>query len=1043
MVIQLIIKDIDVFHGRKKVKMSRKLPTTISRLKELFERNLDSYSSSKYNETQVRREFIDPFFEALGWDVGNKEGIAEQYKEVIHEDSIIVGNSKKAPDYCFRVGSERKFFVEAKKPAVNISKDVDSAFQLRRYGWSAKLGLSILTNFKEISVYDCRVKPKQNDKASTARIMHFSFEELDEKWSELEDIFSKDAVWKGSFDKFSSISGKKRGTTTVDDDFLKQLEGWRASLAKNLVKLNKNINQRDLNYSVQRTIDRILFLRISEDRGLENDAQLQSLLSKKNIYKGLCELFLIADEKYNSGLFHFHKENDRPEPPDELSLKLNIDDKTLKEIFENLYYPNCPYEFSVMPAEILGQVYEQFLGKYIKVTSSKRVTIEEKPIVKKAGGVFYTPAYIVNEIVIETIAPLLKNSTPLKVSRLKFVDPACGSGSFLIGVYDYILNWHLDYYMSNNPKKHTDKVHLNKNRKWVLTSSEKKQILLNDIYGVDIDAQAVETTKLSLLLKVLENETHEAINKQLSLFKERALPDLGDNVKCGNSLVDSKFFNKYDHNQFGDDEMFKINPFDWKKEFPAVFKGNKKGFDAVVGNPPYVRVQLLNEIIPKQAEFFTSQYKSAQKGNYDIYVTFVERGLDILDANGVLGYILPHKFFNAEYGEPLREVLSSGKHVRKIVHFGDQQVFKQATTYTCLLYLTKMAKKKLEFEKVVNLNEWRLKRQAEKGIMSTKFLNSDSWYLLSDSERSLMNKLDKMDNTLESMTSRIFQGLKTSADKVYIVDKVKSKKKNYVIFCREDEKEYEVEKDLFHTLIKGGDSRDFIQKSSKRLILFPYGVREGNASILSEAELKKKYPLTYKYLKSHKVFLSGRERGNIVQGGNPWYVYGRTQALDQISKKKIFTPDIAPKPEFSVDQKGSTYFTGGVSGGYGILPNDDKYFYYLLGFLNSSFSNWFIRKTSTQMRGGFYSFESKYIKHIPVPIPTESQLKEINELVKGIISTSKSIEANSSGADNTLLARKRDRLKNAIDEIVYGALSLNKSEQSIVKTAGELLSQVS
>lgn len=175
--------------------MSRKLPKEVVKLVELFERNHDSYTNAKYNETQVRREFIDPFFQALGWDVSNKKGIAEQYKEVIHEDAIKIKGSTKAPDYCFRVGSERKFFVEAKKPSVNIKDDSAPAYQVRRYAWSAKLPLSILTDFDEFAVYDCRFKPKQNDKASVGRILYFKYNEIEKYWDELYSIFSRDAVW--------------------------------------------------------------------------------------------------------------------------------------------------------------------------------------------------------------------------------------------------------------------------------------------------------------------------------------------------------------------------------------------------------------------------------------------------------------------------------------------------------------------------------------------------------------------------------------------------------------------------------------------------------------------------------------------------------------------------------------------------------------------------------------------------------------------------------------------------------------------------------
>ncbi len=367
------------------------VPREMIDLIDRFTRNADSYRSTQYNETQVRREFIDPFFKCLGWDIDNTQGFAEAYKDVIHEDAIKVGGETKAPDYCFRVGGTRKFFLEAKRPAVNLKVNPEPAFQLRRYAWSARLPLSILTDFEEFAVYDCRVKPAQSDKAAAARIRYLTFNDYAEQWDSIAATFSKDAVYKGSFDKYAETSKLKKGTATVDAAFLKEIEGWRELLAKNIAVRNPDLTQRELNFAVQVTIDRILFLRMCEDRGIEPYRQLGDLQKSSAIYERMRDLFRKGDERYNSGLFHFTKEPNRAEPPDELTTALTIDDKPLKDILRSLYYPESPYEFSVLPAEILGQVYEQFLGKVIRLTAGHRAVVEEKPEVRKAGGVYYTP----------------------------------------------------------------------------------------------------------------------------------------------------------------------------------------------------------------------------------------------------------------------------------------------------------------------------------------------------------------------------------------------------------------------------------------------------------------------------------------------------------------------------------------------------------------------------------------------------------------------------------------------------------------------------
>ncbi|HRT36180.1 MAG TPA: N-6 DNA methylase, partial [Smithellaceae bacterium] len=410
-----------------------KAPQEIFALVARFEQNLEAYQSGKYNETQIRREFIDPFFKVLGWDVENTAGYAEAYKDVIHEDAIKIGSVSNAPDYSFRIGGTRKFFVEAKKPSVNIAEDIGPAYQVRRYAWSAKLPLSILTDFEEFAVYDCRVKPDKSDKASTARIIYMNYKEYLTRWEEIASVFSKEAVMKGSFDKYAESAKAKKGTAGVDAAFLAEIDSWRQALAQNIALRNPKLSQRELNYSVGKTIDRIIFLRICEDRGIEPYGQLMALQNGANVYKRLTEIYYNADDKYNSGLFHFKQEKDRFEPPDDLTLSLSIDDKILKDIFKSLYYPESPYEFSVLPADILGQVYEQFLGKVIHLTPGHRAKVEEKPEVRKAGGVYYTPTYIVDYIVKNTVGKLLEGKTPKTAEKLRILDPACGSGSFLIG----------------------------------------------------------------------------------------------------------------------------------------------------------------------------------------------------------------------------------------------------------------------------------------------------------------------------------------------------------------------------------------------------------------------------------------------------------------------------------------------------------------------------------------------------------------------------------------------------------------------------------
>jgi len=652
-------------------------PSRILELVEQFRRNRDEYRKHGLNETQLRREYLDPFFEALGWDVANRQGHAPAYREVIHEDAVKIGGVEKAPDYSFRIGGTRKFFVEAKNPAINLKDNPAPAYQLRRYAWSAKLPLSILTDFEEFVVYDCRTRPSATDKTSAHRSLYLTYDQYESQWDEIADIFAKDAVLKGSFDKYAA-SDRKRGTATVDAEFLAEIEQWREALAKNLAIRNRKLSVHDLNFAVQRTIDRIIFLRICEDRGAEHYGQLQALLNGEHTYGRLKQLFQQADDRYNSGLFHFQREKDRAEAPDELTLDLSVDDKVLKDILERLYAPKSPYEFSVFPAEILGQVYEQFLGKVIRLTAGHQARVEEKPEVKKAGGVYYTPAYIVDYIVTQTVGMLCKDKTPRQIETLRILDPACGSGSFLIGAYTYLMNYHRDWYVKDGAEKHKKELFQATGGEWRLTTQEKKRILLNNIYGVDIDNQAVEVTKLSLLLKVLEGESDETLKRQLSFVKERALPDLGQNIKCGNSLIGSDYFTG---KMFPDEEeMRRVNPFDWQAGFPEIKKAG--GFDAAIGNPPY------GASLSEEATTYLLANFKLQEYQLDTYLLFLEKILILIKEKGLVGLIIPNTWLLNLQSNRIRQHLFSQTQIEKIVHYR-RPVFDKATVDTEITIIRK------------------------------------------------------------------------------------------------------------------------------------------------------------------------------------------------------------------------------------------------------------------------------------------------------------------------------------------------------------------
>lgn len=646
------------------------MPAAVATLVERFERNRAFFRSSAYNETQLRREFLDPFFHALGWDVANTSGTADAYKDVVHEDSIKVGGATKAPDYSFRTGGTRRFFVEAKRPSLDLKQDPKPSFQLRRYAWSAKLPLSLLTDFEELSVYDGRVEPRQDDRSDRARIAYFRFTDYEEHWQFLSGTFSKQAVLDGSFDAYARAATTKRGAETVDAAFLREIESWRTSLAAALVTAH-TLSQHELNLAVQRTIDRIIFLRICEDRGIEPYGQLQAAARSPNVYGDLLRLFRNADARYNSGLFYFEREAGRDEAVDTLTPTLRLSNDVLEPILGRLYYPDSPYEFSVLPADILGQAYEQFLGRLI-VTTPDGIAVEEKPAVKKAGGVYYTPTFVVDYIVGRTVGALVDGRRPLDLwgrrrrRRLRILDPACGSGSFLIAAYQYLLDWYRERYVAEGPERwakgRRPTLYRAATGEWRLTGHERQRILLDHVFGVDIDAQAVEVTKLSLLLKVLEGESLETLDQQMTFLHQRALPDLGNNIRCGNSLIGPDYYQRFPETLEDDAALYRVNAFDWASEL--VSTDGVDDFDVVLGNPPYVLLQDGQED-PQELRYFRERYSVASY-KVDTYHLFVEKGLELTQGGGMLSMITPANFLTNNYLSGLRRALIERSLVERV-----------------------------------------------------------------------------------------------------------------------------------------------------------------------------------------------------------------------------------------------------------------------------------------------------------------------------------------------------------------------------------------
>jgi len=981
-------------------------PKEVLELVDRFNRNREAYLSAGYNEEQLRNEFINPFFITFGWDVYNEQGYAEAYKDVIHEEAIKIGGATKAPDYCFRIGGTRKFFLEAKRPSVKIKEDAGSAFQLRRYAWSANLPLSILTNFEEFAVYDCRIKPHKDDKASIGRILHINCEEFPARWDEIYSIFARDAVLKGSFDKYAESTRRKKGTAEVDDAFLKEIERWRENLARNIALRNTNLTQRELNFAVQMTIDRMIFLRICEDRGIEQYGRLMSLLNGEKVYQRLFELFRLADERYNSGLFHFRAEKERASEPDELTPALAIDDKALKEIIRDIYYPESPYEFSVLPADILGQVYEQFLGKVIRLTAGHHAVVEDKPEVKKAGGVYYTPTYIVDYIVKNTVGKLLEGKNPRQAEKIKILDPACGSGSFLLGAYQKLLDWHIDWYIKSRgiyaagKRSKNPVIYQTQGGGWRLTTSERKRILLNSMYGVDIDPQAVEVTKLSLLLKVLEGENQQTIDRQFKLLHERALPDLSDNIKCGNSLIGPDFYEGKQINLFDEEERYRVNTFDWHAEFPEIFTRRNPGFDAVIGNPPYFSAVRLERPVQN---YLKRKYIDLWASRNDISYYFLLSATRISKA--YVSFIVPRYYLNSFYAKNFRGYMANSGFV-EVVDTGNYQCFPGVNILTTIFTLKICDLHGVRYCFADNLaNRINIKEILD---VSGQEVISDNWNF--STNKKLLAKIT-LNKDLLGKYFKVAKGMSTGLNRAFEID--------YTSVSRFSNRKF------LRPLIKNGDIRRYVAHRKPRFVIFLEDITD-----LKELT-------AYKcHLTSFEKELKARKSASGL-----WFHYSTPRNRDFWDWKgtKIVVPFMATENRFALESRNVISTSGDVNA---LVPQFGSSGYkitYFLGLLNSKLMNFYHRMTTKLKRGGYMEYVSKQLHNLPVyPVdfsnPSDkSRHDEMVKLVELMLDLHKRISALKTEHEKTVLQRQIDATDKQIDNLVYELYNLTDDEIKIVE----------
>lgn len=917
------------------------------KLQLLIQRYKSARESGRLNDASeaTMRAWIDELLKIFEWDVQDTQQVLMEHVLGGAQRNRLrnIGSTYSRPDYTLVNGRVPLIFVDAKSLRVNLNTEPAAAFQIRSYGWSINAPYSLITNFEQVAIYDCSVMPSVDDAVTTARLLSLSLDEYVDRYDELEHYLLRQNVLSGENSVMRSQS------KALDESFSEMLRDSRRSLAVAIMSQNGSLNTKSLNFYVQTIINRILFIRVCESRGLEREGLLQEFAETDFWMRFRESSYADFYEKYDGPMFH--------RLPKLHALSINND--VFLTILRALYYPS-PYCFDVIPLKTLSDIYDLFLGYQLVVDEHGCVSEHLKTEFQKTNGAVTTPEFLVNQVVVNTIEEeRLMLLSAQQIMNLKIVDIACGSGVFLCEAYEYLVK-HLEEKI-NAGEDIENRFYTFIEGKATLNIEGRRWIINNCIFGIDINPEAVEVAKLSLSLKLIDQYNQRNF-AAVGIHGSQLLHGIGENIKCGNSLVGSDINMHMPQIIDNVEELEATNAFDWEEAFPEVSRNG--GFDYVVGNPPYVEVKNYNVALPCMAEYIKRVYSSARNGKIDLAIPFIERGMQMLNQNGRLGFVVQKRFFKTDYGRGIRKLLTTHRWVNCIYNYSRTDLFAGRITYISLLICDRRSDNN---EDVRYINA----ENAETLMLPSNTLTETPWNLENPQLQMLRVRLQQELGTLKDVC-KVKVGLQVLWNDAYqiFVDHID----NGLIYGHSRlASQLVVEQAACRPLICNEHFSPLSRREYSTYAIFPYSVDEqGVVQDISFEDYVNTYPRAGAYLSEYRrticeaVETLPQKDPHHYREEEHWHLYTRANNHGSIYEK-ICIPMTAQYTQAAVVMDRHVYCDNANMFFLQLEERDEVHLYALAGIINSTIFNTLARSIANSQQGGYYKFNKQFMNPVPFP----------------------------------------------------------------------------